>query len=91
MTSILTVCSFYANVLFDPNSTYSYVSLMFAKGFIEDRVDLERPFLVATPAGEAILVKEGYRTCSIIVGELETVADLMFLDMTDFNVILGMD
>lgn len=38
-----------------------------------------------------ILVREGYHSCSIVVGELDRVVDLMLLDMIDFDVILGMD
>lgn len=91
MTGILSICSLDAHVLFDPGFMYSYVSPMFAKNFTKERIDLERPFLVATPTGETILVRDGYRSCNVAVGELETVADLMLLDMTDFDVILGMD
>lgn len=36
-------------------------------------------------------MSDGYRSCSIVVGELETKENLMLLDMTDFDVILGMD
>lgn len=38
-----------------------------------------------------MLMKEGYHSCSIVLGELETIPNLMLLDMTDFDVILGMD
>lgn len=38
-----------------------------------------------------MLVEDGNRTCSVVVGELETMADLMLLNMADFDVILGMD
>lgn len=90
VTGNLVVCSFDAHVLFDPGSTHSYVSPLFAKSFTKELVDLERLFLVATLTGETILVRDGYHSCSVVVSELEAVANFL-LDMTEFKVIMGMD
>lgn len=67
------------------------MSPLFAKNFIEKQVWLDSLFLVATPTRETLLVKNGYRSCSVTVGEMDTTADFMLLDMTNFDVILGMD
>lgn len=91
VTCILSVCSLNAHVLFHLNSTHSYVSLMFSKCFTKDLVRLEKSFLMAIPMGETMLVKVGYRVCSVLVRKLDIVADLMVLDIIDFDIILGMD
>lgn len=41
--------------------------------------------------GETLLVEAGYRSCRVSMGEIDTVVDLLLLDMTDFDVILTMD
>lgn len=43
---ILSVCSLDAHMLFDPRSTHSYVSHVFAKRFPNKLVRLEKPFLM---------------------------------------------
>lgn len=91
ITGILPVCSFDAHVLFDPGSTHSYVLTLFAKYFTKELIKLERPFLVSTSMGETLLVELGYRSYGVSVEEIDTVVDLMLLDMTNFDVILGMD
>lgn len=78
-------------MLFDPGSTHSYISPVLAKCIFMNSVGLEDPFLVSIPVEEIILVYRGYRECRIIVGEMETLATLLVLDMSDFDVILGMD
>lgn len=87
----LLVNSNYAHVLFDSGSTHSYVLPFFAKNFVEELVRLDCPFWVATPTGDTLLVEKGYRSCKVTVGKADTVADLMLHDMTNFDIILGMN
>lgn len=63
----------------------------FTKQFVEASIRLDEPFLVATPTGENLLVQKGYRSCSVKIRETNMVADLMTLDMSDFDAILSMD
>ncbi|XP_070038259.1 uncharacterized protein [Nicotiana tomentosiformis] len=46
---------------------------------------------VSTPVGDSVVVDHVYCSCVFTIGSLETSADLLFLDMVDFDVILGMD
>lgn len=46
---------------------------------------------MATLMEETLLVESGYHTCNASVGEKDTIANLMSLDMTNFDVILVMD
>lgn len=56
VTGILSICSHDAYMLFDPGSTHSYVSPVFAKLISMNFVGLEDPILVFTLMGETILV-----------------------------------
>ncbi|KAG5610927.1 hypothetical protein H5410_022208 [Solanum commersonii] len=52
---------------------------------------LIEPFSFSTPVGESILVKTVYSDCTISVNHKSTMADIVELDVVDFDVILGMD
>ncbi|XP_070022255.1 uncharacterized protein [Nicotiana sylvestris] len=88
---IISVCDKATSVLFDPGSTYSYVSSYFASYLIVPRDSLSVPVYVSTPVGDAIVVDHVYRSCIVVIEGLETSVDLLLLDMVDFDVILGMD
>ncbi|XP_033509070.2 uncharacterized protein [Nicotiana tomentosiformis] len=88
---ILSVCSFDALALIDPGSTHSYVSLYFALRFSRKHELLNDPFIVATPIGESLLAEYVYRACQFRVEARDTLADLIVLDMVDFDILMGMD
>ena len=52
---------------------------------------LSELFSVSTLGCESILVERVYRDCPISVNHKSTMADLIELDVVDFDVILGMD
>ncbi|XP_070041369.1 uncharacterized protein [Nicotiana tomentosiformis] len=90
ITGIVSVCHKEASILFDPGSTYSYVSSYFAYYPDMPCESLVLPVCVSTPVGDIITVNRVHRSCVVSIGELETVVDLLLLDMVDFNVILDM-
>ncbi|XP_055826339.1 uncharacterized protein LOC129894704 [Solanum dulcamara] len=49
------------------------------------------PFEVATPVGDFIIARQTYKDCSVIICDRCTKADLVELDMIEFDVIMGMD
>ncbi|XP_070039954.1 uncharacterized protein [Nicotiana tomentosiformis] len=80
-----------ASVLFDPRSTYSYVSSLFAH-FLDIPLEfLGAPIYVSTPVGDSIIVDRVYQSCVVTLCGYETRTDLLLLDMTDLEVMLGMD
>ncbi|XP_009766081.1 uncharacterized protein [Nicotiana sylvestris] len=91
VTCILSVCSFDALALIDPGSIHSYVSSYFALRFSRQPELLNDLFLVATPVGESLLAEYVYRACQIRVEGRDTLADLIILDMIDFDILMEMD
>ncbi|XP_070007367.1 uncharacterized protein [Nicotiana sylvestris] len=87
----ISVCSRDASVLFDPESTYSYVSSYFALYLVVPRDSLRAHVYVSTLVGDFIIVDHVYHLCVVIIGGLETSVDLLLLDMVDFDDILGID
>ncbi|XP_070051213.1 uncharacterized protein [Nicotiana tomentosiformis] len=91
ITGIVRVCHRDASVLFDPGSTYSYVSSYFASYLVMPRDSLSAPMCVSTLVGDSIMVDYVYHSFVITIGSLETSVDLLLLDMVDCDIILGMD
>ncbi|XP_070008494.1 uncharacterized protein [Nicotiana sylvestris] len=90
ITGTVLVCSRDASVLFDPGSTYSYVSSYFASYLVVPRDSISAPVYVSMPVGDSVIVDRVYRSCVVVIGGFETSIDLLLLDMVDFDVILGM-
>ncbi|XP_070019620.1 uncharacterized protein [Nicotiana sylvestris] len=91
ITCIISIGGRDASVLFDPGSTYSYVSSLFARFLVISPKPLGIPVHVSTPVGNSVVVDRIYRSCVVIFCGFETRADLLLLDMINFEVILGMD
>ena len=79
-----------ASILFDPGTTFSYVSSSFATGFDLHCDLLDMPIRVSTPVGESVIVEKVYRSCLVTFVGSNTHVDLVILEMVDFDVILGM-
>ncbi|XP_070002914.1 uncharacterized protein [Nicotiana sylvestris] len=88
---IISFCQRGASTLFDPCSTYSYVSSYFAPYLGRFYDSLSSPIPVSTPVGDSIIVDRVYRLCLIIINGCETRADLLVLNTVNFDLILGMD
>ncbi|KAH0709366.1 hypothetical protein KY284_010793 [Solanum tuberosum] len=86
----LLVCDCMAYILFDPGSTFSYVSSSFATGLDLHCDLLDMPIRVSTPVGESVIVEKVYRSCLVTFVGSNTCVDLIILEMVDFGVILGM-
>ena len=91
MTGILPLFSAHARVLFDLGSMHSFVSCAFAKNHdkIPELLDFE--LSVSTHVGDILMTNLVLKSCIICIEGRELLADLVLLDMHDFDVILGMD
>ncbi|XP_070049541.1 uncharacterized protein [Nicotiana tomentosiformis] len=91
ITCTVSVCHREASILFDPGSTYLYVSSYFAHYLDLPSESLVSPVCVSIPLGDIITVDHVNRSCVVTIEKLETRVDLLLLSMVDFDVILGMD
>ncbi|XP_070045819.1 uncharacterized protein [Nicotiana tomentosiformis] len=91
ITGIVTVYHRDASLLFDPGSTYSYVSSYFSPYLGISRDPLSFPIYVSKTIGDCIIVDCVYRSCLVVLGGFETRAGLLLLNMLDFDIILGMN
>ncbi|XP_070020628.1 uncharacterized protein [Nicotiana sylvestris] len=91
ITSIVSVCHLDASVLFDPGSTYSYVSSYFTHYLDMPYESIASSVYVSTPVGDTIVVDYVCRSYIVTIGGLETRVDLLLLSIVDFDVIFGME
>ena len=91
ITGIMSIFQNDARVLIDSGSDKSYISSAFAR--LADRAlsPLEYPLVVQTPLGKEILKSVEFKECPIKMGEVELEANLIPLELQDFDAILGMD
>ncbi|XP_070007397.1 uncharacterized protein [Nicotiana sylvestris] len=66
-------------------STYSYVSSLFSRFLVIPPKPLGTPIHVSTPVGDSLVVDQIYRSCVVTLYGFETRADLLLLDMIDFE------
>ncbi|XP_070055360.1 uncharacterized protein [Nicotiana tomentosiformis] len=72
-------------------STYSYVSSLFSHFLGVPRESLGILIYMSTLVGNVVIVDRIYRSCNVTFYGYETRADSLLLDMTNFEIILGMD
>nr|XP_033516046.1 uncharacterized protein LOC117280440 [Nicotiana tomentosiformis] len=89
--SMVSFCHRDTSILFDPGSTYSYVSLKFAPYLDVPCGSLLILVHVSSPVGDSIMVDPTYRSCVVTIRGYETRVDLLLLNMVVFYVILAMD
>lgn len=80
-----------AKILFDPGSTHLYVSPHFAAKLNTAPTSLDFTLTVNTPLGDSLDTDVVFKYCEVVLEGKEFVADLILLNMNDFDVILGMD
>ena len=69
----------------------SFISNSFAVHANQDVFSLDDELLITTPLGEEIVKKKIYNDCEVKIGEVVLGANLIPIEMHDFDVILGMD
>ena len=89
VTGIISILDHDAYTLVDPGATHSFASKPFLDRFqIEP---LEGSMRVSLPAGDPLIADRVVRDSRVLIEGQEFPADLVALDMRDFDVILGMD
>ncbi|XP_057482014.1 uncharacterized protein LOC130768940 [Actinidia eriantha] len=78
-------------VLIDSGASHSFLSSSFASA-LELKVDVLRPSLfVESPVGGRVSLDRICRKCELVISDRLFVFDFVLLDMSGFDVILGMD
>ena len=91
ITGTLLVDKMKARVLFDSGATHSFISPYFAKTLARDKVLMKSPLAIGVSVGRTIEVKYVFPVCVVEIDSKVYPADLMELDVLDFDVVLGMD
>ena len=91
VTGIISVFGEPARVLFDFGVIRSFISTSFALHANQEITPLKSKLIVTTPLGERILRTFVFKGCEVIIEGMVSVGNLIPLEMTDFDVILGMD
>ena len=87
----LPVCFFDAKVLLDPGATHSFVYPMFASKSGWQAVRMAISLSVAMPLSDSLDTDVVLLGCPVLIEGRELPANLVLLDVMDFDVILGMD
>ena len=87
----LLVCGIEAKILFDPGSTHSFLSPNFSKLIDMPARELEFVLTVSTPVGKQVVCRKHYPSCAINIGDVVLPANLILLEMYDFDIFLRMD
>jgi hypothetical protein len=91
VSGMLVITNQHAQVLFDFGSTHSFISYGFARRLNMIPKSLDFELSVDTPYGHVMCTKKVYKSCNVLVFGRELEANLVLLDMYEFDIILGMD
>ena len=91
VTGIISILDHDAYTLVDPGATYSFGSKHFLDRSQIKTQPLEGRMRVSLPAGDPLFPDRVVRDSKVLIRGQEFPADLVALDMGDFDVVLGMD
>ena len=80
-----------AYVLIDPGATHSFISAKFIAQVNIEIQPIDCSMVVSLPTGDSLIANRVYMGCRVIIEGHEFRANLVLLDIQDFDVILGMD
>ena len=91
VTGIISILHHDAYTLADPGATHSFASKPFLDRFQIETQPLGGHMRVSFPVGDLLLTDRVVRDSRVLIGGQEFLADLVALDMRDFDVVLSMD
>ena len=91
MTGAIQVFESDAYVLIDPGATHSFISAKFIAQVNIEIQPIDCSMVVSLPTGDSLIADIVYMGCRVIIQDHEFMANLVLLDIQDFDVILGMD
>ena len=91
VTGVISILDHDAYTLVDPEATHSFASKLFLDRFQIETQPLEGRMRVSLPARDLLFSYRVVRDSRVMIGGQDFPADLVALDMRDFDVVLGMD
>ena len=88
---MLSIFSSSAYVLFDIGASHSFITPSFVEQSGLQFHQLDKLLDVSSPLGSKLLIDSRIQGCVIAFNGHEMIADLILLDMGEFDIILGMD
>ena len=80
-----------AYALIDLGSIHSHASLKFVMRLGHFTDQMSTPFGTTLPSGEIMYSDRVLRACPIVVDDRELFANLIVIDMNEYEIIIGMD
>ena len=80
-----------AYILIDLGATHSFISMGFISKVNVESQPIDCSIVLSLPTGDSRLAESVYMDSRVIIGGQEFLANLILLDIHDFDVILGMD
>nr|XP_027086619.1 uncharacterized protein LOC113708357 [Coffea arabica] len=90
VTGTLLINSTPAYVLFDCGASHSFVARKFVKYLCMPPEWMDHPYRVAAPENKILVSHTRYPNCSVELEDKKLEVDLVQINMSDFDVILGM-
>ena len=78
-------------ILFDSSASHSFIAASCVEELGLEVKTLEKSLYVSSPLRTRVSVKQICRNCELEISRILLIANLRFMDMTEFDVILGMD
>ncbi|KAL5550484.1 hypothetical protein UlMin_000660 [Ulmus minor] len=91
VTCQLYVVNKIAFVLFDSGATHSFIYTMFTDHLDRNKDSIGKIFRTILPFGDVMLSSYWLRVVPVVIFERELSADLVMLNMVDYDIILWMD
>lgn len=91
VSGTLPICSQNACVLIDSGSIHSFVSHAFSQKLTRPLELMTYVLSVTTPSGDSMMCAHVYPACDVMIGDMVLYVDLLPLDISHFDCILGMD
>ena len=83
--------TYWARVLFDSGASHSFIDASCVKVLGLEVESLVKPLYVSSPLGTRVRVDKIHGDCELKISEIPLTVDLKVMDMSEFDVIHGMD
>ena len=81
----------WVKILFDSGASHSFVAASSVDVMGLEVETLEEPLHVSSPLGSGVRIDKIFRDCELEISGILLTIDLWVMDISDFDVILGMD